>query len=139
MIRATGCAQCHRFAGEGSSVGPDLSGIGKRRAARDLLESILLPSKVVADEFANYSIETSDGRVVTGRIERENGQVVVIRPGASGDAAIQIAKSDVVGRKKLSTSNMPEGTVNVLHKEEVLDLLAYLICGAPAETKASSK
>src|SRR6185503_20632668 len=29
-FRQAGCSQCHRFAGEGGSVGPELSGIGRR-------------------------------------------------------------------------------------------------------------
>jgi uncharacterized repeat protein (TIGR03806 family) len=138
-FRETGCAQCHRFAGEGGSVGPDLTNIGKRVAPRDLLESILLPSKVVADEYANYAIDTSDGRTVTGRIEREDARSLVLRPPASGDAPIRIQKSDVVERRRLSISNMPEGTVNVLEKDEVLDLLAYLLSGGRAPLGVSSK
>lgn len=51
-FRQTGCIQCHRFAGEGGSVGPDLTGIGQRLAPRDLLESILLPSKTIAQGYA---------------------------------------------------------------------------------------
>lgn len=51
-FRDTGCNQCHRFAGEGGTVGPDLSGVGQRLAARELLESIIFPSKVISEGFA---------------------------------------------------------------------------------------
>ena len=54
-FRDTGCLQCHRFEGEGGSVGPDLAGVARRLAPSDLLESILVPSKVIADEYAEYS------------------------------------------------------------------------------------
>jgi putative heme-binding domain-containing protein len=131
-FRETGCVQCHRFAGEGGSVGPDLTAVAKRVAARELLESILLPSKVVADEYATYAIETADGQIVTGRIEREDSDVVVVRSYAADQRSVEIEKENVLERKRLPTSNMPSGTVDVLEKEQVLDLLAYLL-SAPAE------
>lgn len=49
---STGCVQCHKFGENGGSVGPDLSGIGKRASARDLLEAILEPSSHIVEGFA---------------------------------------------------------------------------------------
>jgi uncharacterized repeat protein (TIGR03806 family) len=126
VFSETGCVQCHRFGGEGGTVGPDLTGIARRVAARDLLESILLPSKVIADEYATYRIETADGEVVAGRIEREDAQVLVLRSASAVGAPIEIEKQDILNRKRSDTSNMPAGMVNVLEKEQILDLLAYL-------------
>jgi uncharacterized repeat protein (TIGR03806 family) len=133
-FRETGCIQCHRFGSEGGSVGPDLTGIAKRSPARQVLESILLPSKVIADEYAAYAVETTDGRVLSGRIEREDDRAVTLRPAAAGEQPIEILKSDVAGRHRLDRSNMPTGTVDVLREEEVLDLLAYLLNGAAPST-----
>jgi putative heme-binding domain-containing protein len=126
-FRETGCIQCHRFGNEGGSVGPDLSGLAKRSPARQVLESILLPSKVIADEYAAYAIETADGRVLSGRIEREDEHVLVLRPTMAGEQPIEIAKPQIAERHRLDRSNMPTGTVDVLREEEVLDLLAYLL------------
>src|SRR5207247_2018893 len=75
-FRQTGCSQCHRFAGDGGSVGPELTGVGRRLLPRDLLESILLPSKTIDEGYANTEIETGSGEVVDGRIEREEEQVI---------------------------------------------------------------
>ncbi len=136
-FRETGCAQCHRFDGEGGTVGPDLSTVGKRIAARELLESILEPSKVVADEFANYLIETTDGEIVSGRVDREDDRVVVLRGASATDPPIEVAKSNIMARKKLDTSNMPSGIVNVLEKEQLLDLLAYLLGGGNSQAPGS--
>ena len=73
-FRETGCLECHRAEGQGGSVGPDLTGIGRRLRAAEVLESILLPSKVVADEYATILVETASGAVLSGRIEREDDQ-----------------------------------------------------------------
>jgi uncharacterized repeat protein (TIGR03806 family) len=134
-FRKTGCNQCHRFAGEGGTVGPDLSGVEKRLAARELLESILLPSKVIAEGYASYAIETDEGQVVAGRIEREDSDVVVVRPTAAASVPVEIKKASIVERRHLAVSNMPEGTVDVLEKEQVLDLLAYLLGGPGANPR----
>jgi uncharacterized repeat protein (TIGR03806 family) len=125
-FRDTGCNQCHRIEGEGGSVGPDLTGVASRLAGRDLLESILVPSKVIADEYATFLIETGDGSVVSGRIEREDDRVLVLRA-SSSDQTVTIQKADIRGRRRSDQSNMPGGIVNVLRKEQVLDLLAYLL------------
>jgi putative heme-binding domain-containing protein len=141
-FRMTGCAECHRFAGEGGTVGPDLTGLEKRLKAPEVLESILVPSKVIAPEYASYAIETDDGRVVAGRIEREDDDVLVIRPNATTATAPRtdqrtISKASIVARRRMPVSNMPEGIVNVLQKDEVLDLVAYLMSGRVEESAAS--
>ena len=135
-FRKTGCVQCHRFAGEGGTVGPDLSGIEKRLKAAEVLESILLPSQKIADEYASYAIQTDDGKTVAGRIERETERLLVVRPHDTAELPVEIDKALVVARKRLATSNMPEGTVNVLEKAQILDLLAYLLSGSNAPPPA---
>jgi uncharacterized repeat protein (TIGR03806 family) len=124
-FRDTGCLECHRVEGQGGSVGPDLTGIGSRMRPAEILESILLPSKVVADEYATTVVETGQGTVLSGRIEREDDQILVLRP-PSSEQSVTLNKTDITARKRSPLSNMPPGIVNVLRKEQVLDLLAYL-------------
>lgn len=126
-FRLTGCVQCHRFAGEGGSVGPDLSGIGRRLSSRDLLESIVLPSKTIADGYATSEIETKSGEVVAGRVEREDDRMVAIRSLGGTEEALTIRKADIRRRGFSQISNMPMGIVSTLSEAQILDLLAYLI------------
>jgi uncharacterized repeat protein (TIGR03806 family) len=125
-FRQTGCNQCHRFGGAGGSVGPELDGAGLRFSARDLLESILLPSKVIAEGYATTEIETKSGDMIAGRVEREDEQVLVIRQPLAADP-VAIRKAEIRERTLSKTSNMPTGTLNTLEKEQILDLLAYLL------------
>ncbi len=125
-FRDTGCVQCHRFEGAGGSVGPDLSGVTRRLKPHEIVESVLLPSKVIAEPYVTVQIETHDGRLVAGRVEREDDRVVVLRPASSGEV-IAVSKADIAERRRSGESNMPVGIVNVLRKEQVLDLLAYLL------------
>ncbi len=125
-FRVMGCSECHRIEGEGGSVGPELSGSGKRLEAQALLESILIPSKVITEGYATHVIETDDGLIVSGRIEREDDRVVWLLPPPPGQP-LTIEKARIVGRKPSGESGMPPGTVNSLQKDQVLDLIAYLL------------
>jgi uncharacterized repeat protein (TIGR03806 family) len=137
-FRKTGCVQCHRFAGEGGSVGPDLSGVGRRLPPRDLLESIVLPSKTIAEGYAATEIETKSGEVVTGRIEREDDRVVIMRPPTATEEMVTLRKTDIRQRLLSTTSNMPAGMLNTLDEAQVLDLLAYLMSDGDSTQAAFS-
>ena len=68
MFAAANCFACHRFDNEGGAVGPDLSMLAGRFSVRDVLESIVDPSKVISDQYAAVTVVTTDGRIITGRI-----------------------------------------------------------------------
>ncbi|HQX53788.1 MAG TPA: heme-binding protein, partial [Planctomycetaceae bacterium] len=61
------CVKCHRVSEQGNSTGPDLTFVGRRFDERALLESIVLPSKVIDEKYrlSNYLLNT--GKVITGR------------------------------------------------------------------------
>ena len=122
-----GCGQCHKFAGEGGSVGPELSGVGSRLSVHDLLETIVLPSKVIAEGYAATEIETTSGEIVTGRIVREDDQTVVVLPQSAIADTTRLRKDDIRRRQLSKVSNMPSGMLNTLQTNQILDLLAYLI------------
>ena len=126
-FKQAGCGQCHRFAGEGGSVGPDLTGVGPRLSPHDLLESIVVPSKVITEGFGTTEIETKSGDVVTGRVVREDDRVVVLLPQTATAEAVNIRKTDIRRRELSKISNMPTGILNTLQETQILDLLAYLI------------
>lgn len=126
-FKQAGCGQCHRFASEGGSVGPDLTGVGKRLALHDLLESIVLPSKVIAEGFAATEIETQSDEITNGRIVREDDQVVVLLPQTATAEAVTIRKRDIRRRELSKVSNMPGGILNTLQESQILDLLTYLV------------
>ncbi len=75
---ASSCYACHRFDNEGGGAGPDLTGVSGRFATRDLLESIVVPSKVISDQYGAVIVSTTDGRVVTGRIVNLNNNTMSI-------------------------------------------------------------
>jgi putative heme-binding domain-containing protein len=137
LFAETLCFSCHRFANEGGSVGPDLTGAGSRFSPRDLLESVVLPSKSVSDQYQAVNIALVDGRVITGRIVNLNGDGMMVNTNMLDPNAMT-----TVDRKRVEeivpspVSMMPEGLLNSLTKDEVLDLMAYLLSGGDRDNAA---
>jgi len=120
------CMLCHRLGNDGGSVGPELTAASSKYSRRDILESILEPSKVVSEQFQNYTVVKKDGEAETGRIVDETGQKIVVQPGPLSPDRIEIQKSDIVERRPSTLSPMPDSLLDQFTKEEILDLLAYI-------------
>ncbi len=128
MFGAANCFACHRYDNEGGAFGPDLSGVSGRFSARDLLESVVEPSKVISDQYAAVSITTLQGKTVTGRIINLNGDTLIINTDMlNPDAMTNVERSQIDEQVVSKTSMMPQGLLNSLSRDEVLDLMAYLL------------
>lgn len=138
-FRAARCAECHRMAGAGGGIGPDLTGASGRFTRRDLLDAIVEPSKVVSDQYAQTEFQTFDGKVVIGRLVDENAKELTIVTDALANRRETVRADAVRLRRPVTTSPMPEHLLNTLDLEQVLDLLAYIEAGADANAKAFTK
>lgn len=129
------CIGCHRVAGEGGDVGPDLSGIGAQSDRRGLAESILYPSKVVREGYQRIVIELKDGDEVAGLIKSETTDSITLRD-AAGQLQV-LKKADVRERRQTPDSMMPEGLQSGLSPDEFRDLVSYLtsLRGDPKSSK----
>jgi len=132
------CLLCHRFGNEGGSIGPELTAASSKYTRRDILESILEPSKVISEQYQNYTIVKKDGDAETGRIVDENNDQVVMQPNPLAPERVVIKKSDIADRRGSKVSPMPQGLANQLTQDEILDLIAYL-AAAGRENAASFK
>ena len=131
LYGAVACAACHRFGVEGGGVGPDLTAVAGRFNVRDLLESIVEPSKVISDQYAAVSIATKDGRVVTGRVGNLFGDSLsVIEDMFDPGQATSVRRADIEEMKPSAVSPMPAGLLNSLTEEEIQDLVAFLLTAA---------
>src|SRR5690606_18685715 len=89
-----------------------------------LLSNILNPSGDVQDDYKLVVITSQDGRTYSGNIIAENDKNLTLR--VVGQDPIIINKSQILNRDVSEKSMMPEGLLNNLSDEEVLDLIAYL-------------
>src|SRR5262249_12409875 len=108
------CIKCHRFGNDGGTVGPDLTAVSSRFSRRDILESILDPSKVVSEQYQNISIMTTQGKLVTGRLMDETATTLAIQPDPLSPLRIEIPKANVDTREPSKVSPMPEHLVDGL-------------------------
>ena len=126
VFNAAQCLACHRFGNEGGSVGPDITAVSSRFSRRDLLESILEPSKVISDQYQSTTIVTKNDEDFTGRLVDEDATKVALVINPLAPQRVEILKADITRREASKISPMPEGLINTLTKEEILDLLAYI-------------
>jgi putative heme-binding domain-containing protein len=120
------CIKCHRFGNDGGAVGPDLTAVSSRFSRRDILESILEPSKVVSEQYQNLIVTTTAGKLVTGRLMDQTADTIVIQPDPLSPERVTIKRKDVESMMPSKVSPMPEHLVDVLTADEILDLIAYL-------------
>ncbi len=134
VYEAAECSRCHRFRDQGGTTGPDITTVGNRFDAQYLLESLLDPSKVVADRFFNESIRLGDGRIYVGRVVYNDGKLLRLRQDPFSQKVTEVAADRVETRTVSRISEMPEGLLDVFTGEEILDLVAYLRSGGnPAD------
>jgi putative heme-binding domain-containing protein len=136
MFAAAMCFRCHRFAGEGGSGGPDLTGIAGRFNAHDLLESIVEPSKVIADQYKASIFTLDDGREVAGRVVNLHGDgISIVANLLAPDDQVTINRHHIESIRPSPISPMPTGLLNTLTQDEVLDLIAFLFSGGDKNHK----
>ena len=136
LFAAASCFACHRYDNEGAAVGPDLSSVAGRFSPRDLLESIVLPSKVISDQYEAVIVATSDGQVVTGRIMNLHGDTMTINTNMLDPSAqVNVNRAKIEETRPSPTSMMPEGLLSTLDREEIADLIAYLLSRGDRESK----
>ncbi len=139
MFAAANCYNCHRVAGEGSSVGPDLTGVGRRFGVADILRSIVEPNHEISDQYRQMVFETN-GRVIVGRVSNMNrDEVMVAMNMLDPKSETRIRRDEIDEQYPSDTSIMPAGLLNTLSQDEILDLLAYLRSAeAPAAVEQAS-
>jgi len=137
---AARCVVCHRFGDDGGATGPDLTQAAGRFQLKDLVEAIVLPSKVVSDQYKASIVQTADGRAVTGRIVGESPEkITVVTDPENATKFVEIRRSDIDEIRASSESLMPKGLLDQLNETEVLDLLAYTLSRDKANAAFFSK
>ncbi|MCI0379546.1 MAG: hypothetical protein L0215_18205 [Gemmataceae bacterium] len=127
------CMKCHvinptRERGKdnefGGNVGPELSVIGSKASRENLLDSILYPSKAVADQYVQWVVETNGGVVVNGLLMEETKEALVLRDVNAKDHKIKV--KDIASKNKAPTSLMPDNLLLFMSEDDLLDVVEYL-------------
>lgn len=122
------CVQCHQFGNLSprAAVGPDLTAVASRFSRKDLLVSIIEPSKAIGDKYRQTKLTLRDGSVAAGMLVGGDNHQLVLQANLLSDETVTIKKSEIEKNEFAATSSMPTGLISVLTKKQILDLLAFL-------------
>ncbi len=130
VFASAACIKCHRFGTRGTLIGPDLTAANRRFNRRDLLVSIVEPSKVIAENYRSLQIVTTEGKAYLGQATTGGDyRSPVLRLSTDPTQplkTIEIPKNEIELQKLSDVSWMPEGLMDTFTKQEILDLIAYL-------------
>lgn len=136
LYSAVLCAACHVAGTTGRPVGPDLTMVASRFSPRDLLESIIDPSQVVAEVHRNVIVTKTDGSVVQGRIVQNDFRASTLslstNPFAPAEL-VTIPKAEIRSWEESPVSPMPPALLDTLTREEINDLLGFMLSGGRIE------
>ncbi|REK11160.1 MAG: dehydrogenase [Planctomycetota bacterium] len=135
LFEVAGCVACHKLNGAGNAIGPDLSKLDEKMKSLDILKELLDPSARINEKFQSYIFQLDSGRVVTGLVLEETPAVIKVaeNPLAKANPS-EFKPEEVEQRVKSPTSIMPKGLLDRLSREEILDLIAYVLARGNAES-----
>ena len=128
LFQVAACVACHKLEGVGNQIGPDLAKLDEKFKSLDVLKELLDPSARINEKFQSYTFQLDSGRVVTGLVLEETPEVIkVIENPLVGAQPLELKPSEIEQRVKSTTSIMPKGLLDKLSREEILDLIAYVL------------
>ena len=117
------CSLCHQLGGQGTVLGPQLEGVGKRGPER-LCEDILLPNRNVDEAFRTRVVLTTSGQVLTGLV-RQRGESSIELVDQKG-VATTLPVEEIEEEKPSELSLMPANFHESLGDQQMADLLEFL-------------
>ena len=118
-----GCARCHKLRGEGGTVGPELTGLGRSRGREYVLQSLLQPNAQIAPGYESVVLTRKGGGEVSGVLKSESAAELVVQTAEEG--LVTVPKSDIASRQ-WGLSPMPEGLGEMMSLLELRDLIEAL-------------
>jgi putative heme-binding domain-containing protein len=121
---AAQCASCHRVAGRGGRIGPDLTRIGAARSRAALVREIRTPSEWIPPVYETVTVVTKDGQRIRGVKKNEDVfsiQVMDMRERIQGYLKSNL--QEVIYEK---SSLMPAFGAGRLNDSDLTDLIGYL-------------
>ena len=105
------CSRCHSVGGSRpSSLGPDLATLAKEVMDESLVESVLLPSKVIRKGFDSVTAVTHEGQTIVGLLVERTSDTLVIRDAARNGEQVTLNTTDL--------DDIVQNKVSIMRSEE---------------------
>lgn len=121
---------CHTCHGGGTSpgqegrlFGPDLVGVTRRLPRKEFAESIVFPSKQVADRYKATEVRTKDDESYTGFVTAQTAESVTL---AAQDRIHVIPIKKVESIRLQEKSLMPDHLLSRVEDRDIADLVAFI-------------
>jgi putative membrane-bound dehydrogenase-like protein len=117
------CTACHVFAGEGKTVGPDLTGI-RNQPAEVLLLHIIVPEYEIMPIYTCYNVETREGQGFTGLLAAETPDAITLRLAQGIEQ--RVPRSEIASMQTSRLSLMPQELEKAMSRQDLADLISFL-------------
>lgn len=124
VYQKAGCQKCHRRGKVGEAFGPDLTSLGWRRQRREILRATLYPSHELNEEYPTVTVVLKNGKTLTGMMSASSADTLAIV--SSTGLREEFPRAEVENIINQKTSNMPDGLLEPLTKDEIISLIAWL-------------
>ncbi len=117
------CANCHQVGTQGHAVGPNLATTSNKSHA-DLLINILDPNREALPLYQTYTIETDQGKILTGMIGAESATSITLKRAEGVQETI--LRTNIVQIISNGVSLMPEGLEKELDRQQLADIIEFV-------------
>jgi len=105
------------------NVAPDISDSRVKLPAQ-ILTDILQPNRAIDANYVSYSLNTVDGRALTGILAGETATSVTLRQ--QEGKTVTLLRSEIEKMQSNGVSLMPEGLEKTIPPQEMADLIAFI-------------
>ena len=117
------CSACHRIAGIGVNVAPDISD-SRTKKLDQLLGDIVQPNRAIDNNYLGYTVRLADGTIATGILTTETATSITLKQQGGKEAVI--ARSEIDELRSSGQSLMPEGLERTIPPQDMADLLSFI-------------
>ena len=125
LIYLRACFTCHKAGDKGIDFGPALSEIGDKLAREAMYVSIISPSQAISFGYEGFTVKTNEGATIIGYVVSDGDDELTMK--VPGGAVISTDKNEIQSKDLLKVSLMPSGLVSTMTKDELVDLVEYLM------------
>jgi cytochrome c oxidase cbb3-type subunit III len=137
VFKSSACSACHMIAGQGGSIGPELTRIGSMRGPASLKQRLLDPAANLPTtggggmmgnswtQYAMYRAVEKDGHVVEGIRMSEDSFTITLKDATGKFHALW--KPDLRSLDREPGKNIMPSFKDTLTAEQLDDLVAYLL------------